>query len=572
MAWHLAGTSSAKPLERAFEPARSMTPAGAPIPAEHLMADAVCAECHPDIAKQHEHSMHRLSSFNNPAYRFSIDDTRKVLLGRDNNVKAARLCAGCHDPVPLFAGSFDDPDYDPVADPGSQAGITCLGCHAITSINRPVGNGDYSIVDPPRYPFAFSDNAFLQAVNRQLIKAKPAFHKATLLKPMHRDALFCSACHKVHLPKVLNHYRWLRGQNHYDSFLLSGVSGHRVDSFYYPPHATGACPDCHMPPVVSEDPAARDLGGKGTRSVHDHLFAAANTAVPSMLGLPEEANEQRLDMLRDAVRVDIFGLRAGEDMQGRLQAPLGPVLPELKPGGHYLFEVVVRTIGVGHELTQGTADSNELWLDLQVRARGRLIGRSGGLGARGEVDPWAYFLNAYLLDKNGNRIDRRNAQDIFVALYNHQVPPGAAAVVHYGLAIPPDAREPVKVGAAVKYRKFDSGFYRHARHRQHRPAPGRQRGPGTPRPRHQRLGALERLRHRTAAAGQAGRVSPGAGGLHGGGKAGSCRWSAQSRADPLSRGSLGRRGCGHRAGCREGPAGTALDPGLVFRPRRQGAG
>jgi len=32
------------------------------------MADALCAECHADIIEQHAHSMHRLSSFNNPAY------------------------------------------------------------------------------------------------------------------------------------------------------------------------------------------------------------------------------------------------------------------------------------------------------------------------------------------------------------------------------------------------------------------------------------------------------------------------------------------------------------------------
>jgi hypothetical protein len=31
------------------------------------MADALCAECHADIIEQHAHSMHRLSSFNNPA-------------------------------------------------------------------------------------------------------------------------------------------------------------------------------------------------------------------------------------------------------------------------------------------------------------------------------------------------------------------------------------------------------------------------------------------------------------------------------------------------------------------------
>jgi tetratricopeptide (TPR) repeat protein len=216
-----------------------------------------------------------------------------------------------------------------------------------------------------------------------------------------------------------------------------------------------------MPAVPADDPAARALATGGARSVRDHLFAAANTAVPHMLGLPETANGPRVSRMRGAARIDIFGLKEGGGIEGRLYAPLRPVLPELRPGGRYLLEVVVRTLGVGHELTQGTADSNELWLDLSVRAGERLIGRSGALGTDGDVDPWAYFLNAYLLDRDGNRIDRRNAQDVHVALYNHQIPPGAAAVVHYALTIPRDATGPVTVDAALKYRKFDTRFYRH---------------------------------------------------------------------------------------------------------------
>jgi len=461
MAWHLAGISAVPTLGRALLPALTQTPASGFIPAEHLMRDAACAQCHADIAQQHERSMHRMSSFNNPAYRFSIEDTRQVLVDRDGDVRVARLCATCHDQVPLFSGRFDDPNYDPDADPGSRVGITCLGCHAITAINSPRGNGDYSIQDPSRYPFAFSENEILTAVNHQLIKAKPALHKATLLKPIHREAEFCSACHKVHLPQELNRYRWLRGQNHYDSFLLSGVSGHRVDSFYYPSRAKQACADCHMPPAVSDDPAARDLGNEGTLVVHDHMFAAANTAVPHMLGLPSKEHERRFETLKRAARVDIFGLKEGGDIEGRLYAPLRPVLPQLQPGERYLLEVVVRTDGLGHELTQGTSDSNELWLDVQARSTDGVVWRSGAIAEQGEVDPWAYFLNAYLLDKDGNRIERRNAQDIFVALYNHQIPPGASAVVHYALAVPLGAVGPIKVDAALNYRKFDTRFYRH---------------------------------------------------------------------------------------------------------------
>ncbi|MGB5736987.1 MAG: multiheme c-type cytochrome, partial [Thiohalocapsa sp.] len=359
---HLGGDDGAPAMARAFEPALVQVPAGGSIPAEHLMVDAVCAECHADIAERHAGSMHRLSSFNNPAYRFSIEDTRAEILARDGDVTVTRLCAVCHDQVPLFSGRFDDPHYDPDADAGAAAGITCLGCHAITAVNSPRGNGDYSLADPTRYPFAFSDNAFLAAVNRQLIKAKPAFHRQTMLKPLHRQPEFCAACHKVHLPPELNHYRWLRGQNHYDSFLMSGVSGHRVDSFYYPPRAETGCNACHMSARAADDPAARLPTDDGGRAVHDHLFAAGNTAVAAMLGRPARENAARVETMQRAARVDIFGLKAGGRIDDPLQAPLRPQLPALQPGGRYLLEVAVRTTGMGHALTQGTADSNEVWL------------------------------------------------------------------------------------------------------------------------------------------------------------------------------------------------------------------
>ncbi len=447
--------------QRPLFPSLARVAGGGAIPAEHLMGDEVCAECHGDIAAQSARGMHRMSSFNNPAYRFSIEETREIIGRRDGNLDNVRLCAGCHDPAPLFSGRFTAPDFDPdgADKPAADAGITCLGCHAITAVGSPRGNGDFVIQDPPRYPFAHSDNPFLQAVNRQLIKAKPEFHRATFLKPMHRSAEFCSVCHKVHLPEALNRYKWLRGQDHYDSFLLSGVSGHRVDSFYYPPRAVDRCADCHMPVVSSDDPAARDFTGSGSRGVHSHLFPGGNTGVPHLLGMAGDLG-LRESFLRGSVRVDLFGLKRDGTIEGELTAPLRPVLPRLRRGESYLLETVVRTLKLGHHLTQGTADSNELWLDVTVRDGERVIARSGALGADGEADPWAYFLNAYLLDKHGNRIERRNAQDIVTALYDHQIPPGAASVVHYRLRVPADARGPISIEARVRYRKFNTAFLR----------------------------------------------------------------------------------------------------------------
>lgn len=445
---------------RAHEPALAQQPASGPISVARLDSDATCAECHPDIARRHRASVHALSSFNNPAYRASIDETRRVLLARDGDVDAARLCATCHDPVPLYSGRFDDPAYDPGTDPGSRSGITCMTCHAIASVGSPRGNGDYRLADPPPYPFEDSDNPLLKTLNRQLIRAKPELHKQSLLKPLHKSAEFCSTCHKVHLPEALNHYRWLRGQNHYDSFLMSGVSGHRVDSFYYPPQAKQGCTDCHMALAPSDDPAARPLPDGSGRAVHDHLFPAANTAVPTMVEKGGDGNEARLELLAKAARIDLFGVKEDGAIDGTLHAPLRPAVPTLEPGKGYLLELVVRTTGMGHALTQGTADSNELWIDLTLRDRERVIGRSGGMDPERDLDPWSYFLNAYILDREGNRIERRNVQDIAIALYDHQIPPGAAAVVHYAFQVPADASGPISVDAALRYRKFDSRFLR----------------------------------------------------------------------------------------------------------------
>jgi hypothetical protein len=80
--------------------------------------------------------------------------------------------------------------------------------------------------------------------------------------------------------------------------------------------------------------------------------------------------------------------------------------------------------------------------------------------ADGSVDPWSHFVNAFVLDRDGNRIDRRNAEDIFVALYDHQIPPGAADVVHHRLVLPPDITEPVTVEVRLLYRKFDTTYMR----------------------------------------------------------------------------------------------------------------
>jgi hypothetical protein len=472
------------------------------IPGYALMNNEYCLKCHPDVYGTWFHSAHHFSSFNNLPYRQSILDMRKALdsevklvaqkrgLSEDSEdfrkyrakrLQATRWCAGCHDPVPFFSGRFDDDHFfrdlevnlpldgskwvDPSEklQPTAHAGLTCVSCHGITHINSLKGNGDYTIQEPPPYPLQYSDNKLFQFVNEYLVKAKPDLHKRSMLKPFHRTSEFCHVCHKVSLPEPVNSYKWTRGQNHYDSWHASGASGFGARSFYHPPTAK-KCSECHMPLIDSKD--FGNIDGK----VHTHLFLGANTALPSLrlhfgqrnsyppVGDEEAVIRLHQEFLKDKkLRVDAFAVREKGEIDGKLHV-IRPTLPELVPGESYLLEVVVRNLGVGHEFSQGTVDSNEIWVQAEVFSQGKPLMQSGMLDEHGYLDAWAHTLNAVVLDRHGNRIDRRNAKDIFVPLFNHQVPPSSSQVVHYRLNVPKDQREPLEIKVAVRYRKFDRIF------------------------------------------------------------------------------------------------------------------
>ena len=465
--WNVEGNPEG---DQYFFPSLSRTVDGDFISPQVLDNDEYCAKCHSDVHESWQSSAHRFSSFSNPAYLAAVRGTREFSMERDGNVNASRFCAGCHDLVPFFSGAFNDPEYDMVNDPTAGAGITCTGCHAITNINSPRGNADYTIEAPIHYPFAFSESPVLQKVNELLVKAKPEFHKKTFLKPLHQTTEFCGTCHKVHLPEELNGYKWLRGQNHQDPFWLSGVSGQGIGSFYYPPKAEQNCNSCHMPTMESDDFGARVRDDSGLVKTLDHQFPSANTAVPHMAaaaGLLDReqaaaAIQKHRDFNEGVMRVDVFGVREGS-IDGKLMAPIGGAnpgdVPMLEPGGRYLVETVIRTMKMGHIFTQGTADSNEVWMDVIVKSGNRVIGRSGGMEpAFNGVDPYAHYVNAFVLDREGNRIAERNAEDIFTVLYSNQIPPGAADVVHYVLDVPPDVTEPITFEARLRYRKFNAQY------------------------------------------------------------------------------------------------------------------
>ena len=408
-----------------------------------LAANQYCQECHPDSYKRWEKSAHRFSSFNNPFYRRAVE----LVADRVGREKT-KWCAGCHDPVVLFTGQMGKAtmasfSYDQFE---AQQGLTCMACHSIAEVKDVRGNGGYVVEESKQYPFAFTKSKALKEVNKLLIRMEPSLHRQTFMKPFMRTPEFCATCHKVGLLLPLNDYHWMRGQNHYDSWFDSGVSGVAVRSFYDPPKPK-ACRDCHLPLIDSTEFGNRD--GK----LHDHLFPAANTALPAIRNDQQTIDDIRKKILVGSLSIDIFGIRRGREI-----VPLGPALPALKPGETVDVEVVVRTRTLGHPYTNGTSDSNETWVEFHADDGSRPLMASGTLDAAGRLDPAADKLAQLVIAHDGSAMDRRQPQDIHVPLFNNFIPPGAARAVHYRFTVPKDAKGSVTLSAALNYRKFSRDY------------------------------------------------------------------------------------------------------------------
>ncbi|MBV8202584.1 MAG: tetratricopeptide repeat protein [Acidobacteria bacterium] len=476
-----------------FFPSSAKTNVGGIIPADFFTQSDTCGECHKDIYRQWQSSVHHFASFNNQFYRKSIEYMQDVV-----GTQPSKWCAGCHDHAVFFNGRFERPIKEQIDTVEARAGLACTSCHAITHVDSSMGNGGNTVAYPPLHELAASRNPVLRRVNHFLTYLDPEPHRETFMKPFMRQdsAEFCSGCHKVHLDVPVNHYRWFRGFNDYDAWQASGVSGQGARAFYYPKESKN-CTGCHMPLVDSEDP------GNKQGKVHSHRFPAANTAIPFVNHDQEQLNTVEKFLKSGFITVDIFAISpedaagpgaqmirriedreagpqlastfaVGEEAQqtgpatlrevGKLAAPLDVAAAAgfaARPGSTVRVDVVARTRTIGHFFPGGTVDAFDVWLELVGRdATGRVIYWSGAVedGGKGPVEPGAHFYRSYQLDGAGNMINKRNAWQARSVLYVRLIPPGAADVAHYRVHIPSDARGPITFEARLNYRKF-SHYY-----------------------------------------------------------------------------------------------------------------
>ena len=218
---------------------------GTGIPAELLSVRTYggsCGDgsaCHQTIHAQWERSAHRFSA--NPLYAEVVQR-----LVAEEGIAAARLCAGCHDPVALLGGQLaDGAQYRPE----DSEGITCAVCHGLTP-EQPLGGGRFRVAAQPldrlsrRYPL----------VGYMMVRDAVEDHKRAWTPDGISEPSFCGACHNLSL-------NGLRLRTTFDDWAKAPRE---------------SCNDCHMPEV--------EIGDIGGDRVADHSLFGGDVLIPPLYG------------------------------------------------------------------------------------------------------------------------------------------------------------------------------------------------------------------------------------------------------------------------------------------------
>lgn len=447
-----------------FAPSNARTSHKMLVEPSMLAGSASCGTsgCHEQIVDEWEPSAHRFAAMNEPF------QTVQRNFAADREPAETRYCAGCHDPISLFAGAKDIANLD-LSAPGMQEGISCVGCHSISAADTQ-GNADYELTPPQKYLWE-NTQGWRKWVSDFLIRAYPLQHLEDYDRNILRTPEFCAACHKQFIPEALNRFGLVAGQNQYDEWLNAHW---HTDN----PETDLTCRDCHMRLVDSTDPG-RGEGGDVRRTSEDrkhrhHGFIATNNFMPEVLKLPHW--EQHVRLTEEWVR--------GETVLPEIDHlwPRGPVasveiadLPEsAAPGETVALRVVVTNQKAGHNFVTGPLDFVRSWVHLTaVDGSGRVLGEWGAIDpatrrianrpgvlhdANTPDAEGTMVLEANPIDEDGNLLEKHELWRAAGARSKRVVFPRYADSHDYRLVLPDDVVGPVTLKAELNYRRYRQKF------------------------------------------------------------------------------------------------------------------
>ena len=411
------------------------------------------AGCHQEILAEWQPSAHRFAAMNPP-----FQEVQR-LFAAERDMAETRYCAGCHDPISLFAGA-KDLSRPELSAPGVEEGISCVACHAISHVDQR-GNADYVLTPPAKY-LGELGTGWNKAVADFLIRAYPRQHLADYDRNVLRTAEFCGACHKQFIPEALNRFGLVSGQNQYDEWKSSHWHSEN-------PATDLSCRDCHMRLVAgSRDPGKGEAGDR-RRDDEDgahrhHGFIATNNFMPALLRLPHWQEQVRLT--EEWVR--------GETVIPEIAHlwPEGPVVgleilapPRAEADQPLELRVMITNRKAGHNFITGPLDFIRSWVHLRVfDGQGRLLAEWGAVDPETrrildqDGDGGTLVLQSMPVDENGDVLERHELWKKAGGQGSRVLFPAYTDSQRYQLQLPADAEGPLEVVAHLNYRRYRQRF------------------------------------------------------------------------------------------------------------------
>jgi hypothetical protein len=447
-----------------FAPSYARTAGDHLVRPDVLAGSASCgtAGCHEEILAEWQPSAHRFAAMNPPFQAVQAN------FAAERGAAETRYCAGCHDPISLFAGAKDLHSQD-LSAPGMQEGISCVACHSMSEVDTR-GNADYVLVPPQPYLWERT-TGWRKQVSDFLIRAYPRQHLADYDRGVLRTPESCAACHKQFIPEALNRFGTSPGQNQYDEWRNS--HWHTDD-----PDSELACRDCHMRLVTDSSDPGRGEGGDRRRTDADgahrhHGFIATNFLMPEVLQL--EHWERQVALTKEWIR--------GETKLPELGPlwPEGPVIgleleapPRIAAGAELALRVTAANLKAGHNFTTGPLDFMQAWVHLTVTdAAGRVVAEWGRLdpetehledmpGQRHEIgnsrDEGTIVFEAMPLDSEGRLLRRHELWNKAGGEGMRVLFPLYSDTQTFRVHVPADYHGALTVRAALCYRRYRQEF------------------------------------------------------------------------------------------------------------------
>jgi hypothetical protein len=414
--------------DRPFAPSMARTATGGAYDALSLAGSESCGTsgCHEQILEEWKPSAHRWAAMDAAFQKI------QGIMAEQNGAESTRYCGGCHDPISLFSGTKNIGVENLTGLHGYQEGVSCLACHAIRETDLQ-GNANYVVAQPEEYLWQWSDDGVRRVMRDFLIRTYPDQHNL-LSKRAYKKPEYCAACHKQFIDQEVNRVGWVQLQNQYDNWKAShwNVEGD--------PQKTVECRECHMPLVVSNDPASgdtadynRDAGDGKHRS---HRFIASNGMMPAVLQV--EGWEKQAELTE-------------QWLQGKFEIPEiehkwanGPIVrigletpEEVQPGEDFTVRVLLTSNKVGHDFPTGPLDIIQSWVELHVTDdSGNTVFATGRRDEKHFIEPGSFLFKVEPVDQYGNLIDRHNLWEMVGVRFRRALFPGYSDSVDFNVACP----------------------------------------------------------------------------------------------------------------------------------------